>query len=164
LNSDNKRLGSFNSIGRWAYAIQNKQKVLSFEEADKEENRCSAFLNSAFMNVRKICGGSNCNLKRLLDYAEHHKDYIREEVEIINPETVVFDSRINCILKELFNFREVGKNVYNGTVNSRKISFIQICHPQASKWKVNGQELRRGCRQVYDGLLLDLKEGPDAKL
>lgn len=58
----------------------------------------------AYININKRGGDSTCDMNRLKTYAETYRDFIVKEVEIINPEIVIFlgklDNSIYEIVKE----------------------------------------------------------------
>lgn len=46
-------------------------------------------LNCAYMNINKRGGKDYCDDKRLTDYADKYKEYIKKEIELINPGKII---------------------------------------------------------------------------
>ena len=134
LKSKEPGLGHFNTLGRWAYTIHNRPNLPSFKEAGEEQNRCDAFRSSAFMNIRKISGGPNTDEKRLQDYADKHRYYIRGEIENIKPYIIVCCGEgkarvINIIARSL----ELETPIKNGSpIKERGMYLLSMPHP--SSW------------------------------
>lgn len=75
-------------------------------EKSKDEKNGKFFWvkECAYININKRGGDSTCDMNRLKTYAETYRDFIVKEVEIINPEIVIFlgklDNSIYEIVKE----------------------------------------------------------------
>ena len=55
----------------------------------------------AYININKRGGDSACDMNRLKTYAETYRDFIVKEVEIINPEIVIFLGKLDNIIYEI---------------------------------------------------------------
>jgi len=161
FSEGNGAIGSFNSIARWAYVLQNINHNPSYETADKQKN--DAFLCSAIMNLKKIPPEQDnllkkdcwaCNNNNLRKYVQSNKEYIKEEIRIINPEIIVCCGTSYFLKKEVFSLEEKSINICI-TDEIKGVLFIEICHPQAGRWKPNGREIRSGAEVIYEGLMQD---------
>ena len=55
----------------------------------------------AYININKRGGDSTCDMNRLKTYAETYRDFIVKEVEIINPEIVIFLGKLDNSIYEI---------------------------------------------------------------
>jgi hypothetical protein len=83
--------GSWPNVGRWTYGIHKiaAGHFPSFIEASRPENYKSAGESSAIMNLKKLTGKDQSKMEEIRSFAQQDKDFIREEVDIIQPDIVV---------------------------------------------------------------------------
>ncbi len=72
----------------------------------------------AYMNINKSGGSSRTNATKLWEYANNHKDYIKKEIEIINPNLIV------CCGKLVY---EIISDILDTKSTNPKI--IEVYHP-----------------------------------
>jgi hypothetical protein len=72
-------------IGQWAYGITND--FPPFEEAVK--NALHGTHSIAFMNLKKIGGGSNANRSSIMKTVIETVDFLKKEISIIDPDIII---------------------------------------------------------------------------
>lgn len=82
-------------IARMAKYILDKKITSDYNEL------CEALESVAFMNINKMGGTNSTNDENLRKYYEKYKEFIKKEIEIIKPETIV-DMTHGCISSEDF--------------------------------------------------------------
>ena len=135
---------NFHPLGRWAHGLINIDNSPSFKESNQKLNKDEAFLSSAVMNMKKIPARTKkndswvCDPEKLSEYAEMHKDHIKEEIDLIDPGIIVWCGTFD---------------VLNSKTLSHGRKFIKMCHPQASKWNTSEGKSIRCSEEKYDYLL-----------
>lgn len=69
----------------------------------------------AYMNINKRGGKNSCNLERLAEYAKCYEDFIKKEIELLNPEIIIL----------------LGKMDYKGIIYDIVKS---SCNPETQLW------------------------------
>jgi hypothetical protein len=120
---------TFHNVGRWAYGLLHASDATlpSFETA--HENRKTALLACAFINLKKTSGGA-----RATQAVEHatarDAKFLREQIELINPRIVVCGGTYKTIKHHLYPaIQKVGSRVHE--VDGRL--FINANHPSYLK-------------------------------
>ena len=93
--------------------------------------------NCAYMNINKRGGYGSCNGERLNTYAENYMNYILTEIQIINPEIVVFLGKDASKDRYVNDLRENMKNMK-----------VEVCY----------QVKHPSSRISYKALQIDLEE------
>lgn len=119
---------TFHNIGRWAYGLQQGGEIISeFKEA--HHNRKSALLASAFINLKKTTGGRRATAE-VREFAEVHRELLREQILSITPDVVVmggtYDIIKACVFPEL---EKVSHRVHL----LHGVPFINAFHPACTK-------------------------------
>jgi hypothetical protein len=85
--------------------------------------------NIAFINLKKIPGGSYANSERIYESYVRHKAFFKKQIETINPDIIFNCSGVNQLFLDLSEGSEINKNYgFNFSVcNSRLI--INTYHP-----------------------------------
>jgi hypothetical protein len=73
-------------IGEWAYGILNDFPVF---ETIKRNQKWEALRSVSFMDVKKPAGGSSSIESEIIEYIKKDMDFIKEEIEIIDPEIII---------------------------------------------------------------------------
>ena len=82
------RYAMWNKAARWCQMVQTLENPKSLEDISAEEaNR--ALLSSAVVNVKKSNGEPSSDHGNLSEYAISDKEYIKKQIQIINPEIVI---------------------------------------------------------------------------
>jgi hypothetical protein len=77
----------WHTVGRWAYGVLND--FPDYSECDKYESICEGVHQVAIMNLKKITGGGWSDLDVINETAHRDKEFIKKEVDIINPQVIV---------------------------------------------------------------------------
>lgn len=122
------RRPTFHNIGRWAFGLQQAgEKSADFKEAHR--NRKSALLASAFINLKKTTGGRRATVE-VRQFAEIHRELLREQILLVTPNVVVmggtYDIIKACVFPEL-------KKVYHRVHLLHGVPFINAFHPACTK-------------------------------
>lgn len=99
---------------------------------DKGKNK-QALDKIAFMNLNKRGGFGNIQGENFLKYIETYKDYIRREIEIINPDVIVW-CVCNTYKKKYMDaiFDDKYKNVWQQkelVLNKKEVPILRMWHP-----------------------------------
>lgn len=119
---------TFHNIGRWAFGLQQGgEKSADFKEAHR--NRKSALLASAFINLKKTTGGRRATVE-VRQFAETHRERLREQILSVTPDVVVmggtYDIIKACVFPEL---EKVSHRVHL----LHGVPFINAFHPACTK-------------------------------
>lgn len=119
---------TFHNIGRWAFGLQQGgEKSADFKEAHR--NRKSALLASAFINLKKTTGGRRATVE-VRQFAETHRERLREQILAVTPDVVVmggtYDIIKACVFPEL---EKVSHRVHL----LHGVPFINAFHPACTK-------------------------------
>ena len=119
---------TFHNIGRWAFGLQQAgEKSADFKEA--HSNRKSALLASAFINLKKTTGGRRATVE-VRQFAETHREFLREQILSVTPDVVVmggtYDIIKACVFPEL---EKVSHRVHL----LHGVPFINAFHPACTK-------------------------------
>ncbi len=107
--ADHKILSRRISIMTNAY-FENK-----FDDTDKNRDNLKKI---AYMNINKHGGSSRTNAKELQAYATDYKEYIKREIELIDPHFIV------CCGKLVY---EIITNILGAKIDNSKV--IEVYHP-----------------------------------
>ncbi|MGB8656422.1 MAG: hypothetical protein WCE90_01390 [Candidatus Zixiibacteriota bacterium] len=115
--------------GYWAYGLQQLTTVHipTFTEAKKPENLQTACWSSAVVNIKKLVGGSQANEIELIEAINRHPDFIKEELEIIQPDIIVCCGVFHLI-KDLFTGMEP-KGPDGRIFRQGNVTWVDFIHP-----------------------------------
>ncbi|GFE58723.1 hypothetical protein [Geobacter sp. AOG1] len=86
---------TFHNIGRWAYGLLNyPQSVGAYKAANN--NRKKSVLSCSFINLKKTTGGRTAT-KTVDESAQKYSKFIRRQIEIIDPEIIVFGGTFQIV-------------------------------------------------------------------
>ena len=113
------------NVSRWTYGIQHttKDNIPDFPDDEVEK---TALLNSAFVNIKKSGGSSASDNDDLKTYVKEDGDLIKKQIELINPDVIVFCSTWD-LTKELFEH----EMVYEWVSKRDRQILIDYYHPTA---------------------------------
>ena len=77
----------WHTLGRWAFGILND--FPDYPECNDRRKIHDAICQVAVMNLKKITGGKESDLEEINETAHRDKEFIRREVDFIDPEVVV---------------------------------------------------------------------------
>ncbi len=125
--------GLWVNVGRWAYGLQKTAKgcIPSFTEASQPHNYKTAGESSAIMNLKKSPGKNQSNMEEIRGKAQYDKDFIKEELDIIQPEIVVCGAKFEIakkIISEL-NCKPIDED--SKCYKIGETLWIDYCHPSA---------------------------------
>lgn len=121
---------TFHNIGRWAYGLLHiMDKEVKYKDADKF--RKEALLSCAFMNIKKTTGGSTAT-KSVDEHAKKYSNFIRREIELIEPDIIIFGGTYDIMKKYVFlEMENVSPRVYK----YKEYICIDANHPAYFKMK-----------------------------
>lgn len=113
------------------YRIMTEKNYKIESSFDVDKNK-QALNKIAFMNLNKRGGFGNIQGENFLKYIETYKDYIRREIEIINPDVIVWCA-CNTYKKYMDAiFDDKYKNVWQQkglVLNKKEIPILRMWHP-----------------------------------
>ncbi|MCK4426986.1 MAG: hypothetical protein KAW16_00730 [candidate division Zixibacteria bacterium] len=77
----------WHAVGRWACGILND--FPDYRECDDRQKIHNAIRQIAIINLKKITGGSWSDLDEINETAHRDKEFIKKEVDIIDPQVIV---------------------------------------------------------------------------
>lgn len=88
------------------------------------------FLNNiAFINLKKIPGGSYANSDRIYESYTSHKDFFKKQIETINPDIIFNCSGVRQILNDFSEGNEINENYgFHFVINKLRL-IINTYHP-----------------------------------
>ena len=101
------------------------------EKANKETLNKEALKKIAFMNLNKRGGFGNIQGEPFLKYIETYKDYIRREIEIINPDVIVWcgcNTYKKKYMDAIFDNKDVWKKK-KLIPDKNKVPILRMWHP-----------------------------------
>lgn len=119
-------------IGYMNYFLQNTTKTYIPDFRDIKQNESEIYRYermSAILNLKKVMGGSTSIYGQIYDYAERDKDNIKREINIIEPDVMVFGGTFE-IFKLVFKLgnAELADRVYKNPMFGNAI-MIDHVHP-----------------------------------
>ncbi len=148
------------NIAAWIYAIFqicNNKIVPSIQEAYDYNNQIKAFREKpyAIINVKKKVGKGSVTDKVVKDYVEKYKEYIRKELDILNPDLILCCGGRNGRMFELaqkniyaeYSFEQIATNSSIYYCKEANLSLLRAYHPSAHKKK----------EDIYWNIMDDLK-------
>lgn len=96
----------WHNISRWIYGIQHTTKNSIPGRTEAERYKTEALLSSAVMNVKKKAGGAYSDMDEVKDYAIMDAEFIYREIELINPEVIIFGNTFP-ILREVYSLNSL---------------------------------------------------------
>ena len=132
---------TWHNIGRISYKLLNSNA--SFEEAHKKRKEILRYIS--VMNIKKTPGKNKSNYKVIQYNANKYGNYIKEEIEIINPDIVILGGTYK-FLKNILNLERITENLYKEKGNDKRI-YIKCYHPAYFGVKI--KEYYKNCGKAY---------------
>ena len=132
---------TWHNIGRVSYGLLNTSAP--FKDAHKK--RKETLKHIAVMNIKKTAGKSKSKYKTIKFHAEKYKDYIKKEIEIINPDIVILGGTYD-FLKNILNLEKISDNLYKEKGNDKRI-YIKCYHP--GYFRISTKEYYENCVKPY---------------
>ncbi len=127
---------TFHTVGKWLYGLENFKNGTYPKLSEAKKYRKQALLNCAYMNLKKATGSSSTRYKELENATKRDAEYIKKEIEIINPDIVICGGTYNLVKKHIFpELERVAPRIhkFNDTI------FINSYHPAYRR--IKGQVL-----------------------
>lgn len=141
------RANIFRQLGRWLYGvncIRTEGRFVPYEEIT--DNVIKNYIKNnpmAIMEAKKQPGGSKLDEKVLRKYLERDKDFIKKEIELLNPDIIICCDGPGTIYKNLLRLFDeknndskhcIGKirehtlviNTYHPSARGKKKSYYQV--------------------------------------
>jgi hypothetical protein len=102
LNNDAARWQTWNTVARWQYAIAHLKEDIDWNKVDRISTtfRKTLLKNAVVINLKKVPGDQQSNMKEIKVFAQRDKDFIKEQISIYKPHIVICGGTGN-IVKEL---------------------------------------------------------------
>ena len=97
------------------------------------------------MNIKKTAGKNKSNDKIIQYNANKYGNYIKKEIEIINPDIVILGGTYE-FLKNILNLKRVLKNLYKEKGNNKRI-YIKCYHP--AYFGIKTKKYYKYCVEAY---------------
>jgi len=120
-------------ISEWTYGILNKFPPYDIIKRSNSD-RLNAIHHIAFMNVKKIGGGSQSEYDNIINSVNRDFDFIHKQIEIINPDIIILGLSWKEVRTELFpdlndKWQESGYDIAIARFNNAKV--IDFYHPSS---------------------------------
>jgi hypothetical protein len=103
---------TFHNVGRWAYGLLHATHATLPPFDTAHQNRKTALLACAFMNLKKTTGGSRAT-EAVAHAAARDAYFLREQIELINPQVVVCGGTYKAIKQHVYPaLQRVGPRVH----------------------------------------------------
>lgn len=132
---------TWHNVGRVSYSLLNISA--SFKDAHKK--RKETLKHIAVMNIKKTTGKSKSKNKVIKSHAKRYKDYIKKEIEIINPDIVLLGGTYD-FLKRILNLEKIYDNLYKEKENDKRI-YIKCYHP--AYFRITTKKYYENCVKPY---------------
>lgn len=145
-----KSQGFHNRINEWSFAVDaalhDKIDVVrkNAYENDYEKSRLST-LSSALINIKKIGGAKTSSLDELRSIAIRDKDLLQKQIDLINPNTILFCG----------TFCDILINIMFGDAIS--INGTKRCYEMNGKLLIDFFHPTRCYVESFDDLILEIK-------
>ncbi len=125
-----------------------RTKEMNHEEwtawPDCQEQKSSDVLKEiAYVNIKKTPGGGTCNRNEINEAYEEFHDLLKRQIEVYNPDIVIFGGTFYHIDKDDFNgLKEAEKqpgNVNRGFYTTKDKLYIDAYHPAARETEVSAE-------------------------
>lgn len=132
--SENNYLDIWDTVGLWSFATSQGYKSYKGlrQAADYpfKTGIADGLKQIATTNLKKQCGGGLSNMDDIRECALRDKDFISQEIEIINPKVIICGGTY-YIMEELFslNSSECSSGAKIGSYRDRV--FVDMPHPRA---------------------------------
>ncbi len=100
----------------------------------------------AFMNLNKYGGEQQCNIEHLEKYCKVYKDYIKKEIEIIDPDIIIW---LACNSFDIGVPEIIGAKHNILTINDRQVPIVRMWHTSYTRIKSNDR------LQKFDNIIID---------
>ena len=120
--------------------VVEKKQVMKIKERPNK--------NTAYVNIKKHDENkSNSNYKDILKYAVDDKDYIIEQIELINPDVIYCAGTFDFYKKIDKNYRKVSERIYKS--NDRIIiDYLHLAHRKGYKTFVELENLLKSANLI----------------
>ncbi|TGL04058.1 hypothetical protein EHQ43_11680 [Leptospira bouyouniensis] len=121
------KFGFSRRIAEWSYGILNNFPPV---QSISEENLIDSIRKIAFMNVKKIAGGSTANDAELEHYLNRDKEFILEQIAIIEPDVIITGIAKDEYLNLLYPNLKLKSSGYDILIGKEKnMKFVSFYHP-----------------------------------
>ncbi len=120
-------------MAEWSYGIL--ENFPPFDQLKYDElAKIDAIQKIAFMNVKKIGGGNLSEYDGVIEHIKQDYDFIRKEIEIIDPDIIILGLTWKALRAELFpeiknNWSDSGYDIHISRLNDAKV--IDFYHPSS---------------------------------
>ncbi|MBO0934149.1 hypothetical protein [Fibrella aquatilis] len=128
-------------ISEWAYGISNN--FPPYAEAQDADRKHEALKSIAFINVKKVCGGSSSNSAIIGEYIIKTRSLLLRQIQEIAPTIIICCFKYNWFVEALFGVENVNTASNDwGFYTWKGINIVNYFHPSSRKSKL----------ALYDGL------------
>lgn len=124
---------TFTPIVYTTYGIFNNLDWDHIDYLCKDPSIIDVLNKVAYINVKKVPGNSSANFKEIKDYYKKNKEAIHEQVEIINPEVIIFGNTFEFFEEDFFDmFGQLNKDTSSDSLYkyyNEKYLLLWAYHP-----------------------------------
>lgn len=110
----------------------------------------------AHINVKKYGGGSNAKYKPIQNFYNQYKDLIHEQIEIINPDVLIFGGTFGYFANVYFEGKKPlseQPNEFTTLYKYKDKLLIDTCHPNSGYRRLGGTQ-----KEYCDGIINAVKK------
>ncbi|MBI1625918.1 uracil-DNA glycosylase family protein [Comamonas suwonensis] len=123
---------TFHTVGRWAYGLSHTDSISMCPYELAQKHRKSALALCAHMNLKKTGGKSKSKPKEIEAATERYKEFLIEQIKIINPDVIVCGGTFGLVKKYLFPSMEKESTRIHKAAGK---VFINAHHPSSYRKK-----------------------------
>ena len=128
------------------------------KEKSEEEIKKTPF---GYMNLNKRGGFGSTDSKQLKNYVNKYQYFIKRQIELHDPQIVVFCGCFDGIADQLFNIESKwnGNFVY-GNIGDKNVRLYYVYHPSCSRFKNSFEYLTNSDFAVWNSASGTSREAP----
>lgn len=126
---------TWKKVTQWTYGIMNTTETTTpfFDEDSIPKHFANEYLKSiAVVNIKKEAGTPNSVWSELEEAVENDKDFLKKEIELIDP-TIIVCGYTMSLLEKILDIKikkQKNKNLYYfAEINEKKVIIIDYYHP-----------------------------------
>jgi hypothetical protein len=134
-----KNYPHYKMLSKWLYVLHNTthdKLPESIEDIDPDLAD-SYLLSCAVINIKKSSGKSTSNNNEIYDYAVQDKDFLKKQIDLINPQIVLCGYTASSLLSGVYDLDDYNQYYFSDyCISFEGRTFIDFWHPSMK----NGRE------------------------
>lgn len=141
---------TFTPIVYTTYGILNNKKWDEMPDIADNPEIVDTIKHIAFINVKKVAGGSSANNQELVEFHKTHKSILLSQIELYNPDIIICGNTFWIIREDILSteFEEFNNYPVNIFKSKNKI-IIDAYHPNS---RVFGLSKEKYCDSIIDAI------------